>query len=84
MTQAEEIDMLRRAVADLTERVRTLEARPMLPYVAPATGAAPCIPTPFWVQPIAAPRTGDPMPLRPLATCVATSTSKGQLWQREA
>lgn len=35
MTQAEELDMLRRQVADLMDRVRQLEARPTQPVYMP-------------------------------------------------
>lgn len=80
MTQAEEIDMLRRAVADLTERVRTLEARPAVPVYAPLN-PVPSLPYPP-VMPYVAPYTapwfhvgpatsGDPMPMQPLTTCTA-------------
>ena len=89
MTQAEEIDMLRRAVADLTERVRMLEARPVVPVYTPLN-PVPSLPYPgptypympwTFIPPVTC---SDPMPMRPMTTCVATSTSKAQLWHGEA
>ena len=77
MTQTEEIDMLRRTVAELTEQVRTLEARPVQPTLQPLK-LVPFLPYPPSTMPYAAPWTpispvtcGDPMPMQPLATCVA-------------
>lgn len=80
MTEREEIDMLRRLVADLTERVRTLEARPaptihvgdhaihVTPMLKPIEGPAPN-----------RPGTGGPIPPRPVTTCVARQDG-GMSW----
>lgn len=77
MTEREEIDMLRRTVADLIDRVRTLEARPSWPGYTPIN-PVPSLPYPPPVMPYMAPwapippvTCGDPMPVRPLTTCVA-------------
>lgn len=86
MTEREEIDMLRRLVADLTERVRTLETRPASPVYVPLGPGAPqpyVPPAMPWAWPFIPPVTcGDPMPMRPMTTCVGGDQPGGATVQR--
>ena len=86
MTEREEIDMLRRLVADLTERVRTLEAKgsPATHVITGPNYTITPMRGPLYGPAGDPPSTGTPVPFRMPSTCMATASGKTALWHGEA